>query len=178
MAEKTLNRRTPEFVAEVRRLHASGMPIHAIHKHLKCGVSTVYNSIGKGEATLERRVISADQRIQAHKLRATGATHTMIAEATGLALGSVRHVLLEPPPREATATPGINMPARMTVRIPERVARMRDSFKARGMSHENATREAMRICSGSAAGELGGAGRAAGGVGVSPFHEGVSDERA
>lgn len=183
MTRDALNRRTPEFVDEVRRMKASGLSVNAIKNKLRCGVSTVYKALEQGPATAPRYIITDEQRVAAHAMRAGGATHAVISAEIGIPMGSVRHVLDEAPPvvsskRKARAATYI--PARMMVRLTEYQQRMRDSFKARGMGHEEATREAMRVCAASAVEVRGDSNSRAGGggVGVSASFHAQSMEEA
>lgn len=152
--------RTPEFVAEVARMQMDGMSRTEIARKMKVSTYAIRAAIIHGAGKEPNRLrIPQRTRDIVRRLSAQGLSTYEIAAQCGIHRESVPRIIAEQPEPRPEAV----LPARMTVRMPERVARMRDSFKARGMSHENATREAMRICSGSAAGELGGASRAAGG---------------
>ena len=165
--------RTPEFVADVLRLHGEGLPITAIATALNTSRPTVHAAIKVGVGSEDRNRIPAETRAMVHQLAAEGVTQYKIGKRLGISRWSVRSILDEKPkPVKAAAIVTVALPDVMKVRISERVQRMRDSFKARGMSHEDATREAMRVGAGSAVEVRGDSNSRAAGCGVCvSFHE-------
>jgi transposase len=175
--------RTAENVAAVRKLRAEGLTYPEIGKRLGVSAGVVRVANLQGEARTNEH--NAETRRAVLMMLESGAPQIEVARHFGVSAFSIRSwrdapktrsaVVAEPAGAGAIKSP-LRSPApaapdlpRIVVRIPERVQRMRDSLKARGMSHETALREAMRICAGSAIEAGGSNSRAAGGGGCS-FH--------
>jgi transposase len=179
--------RTAENVAAVRKLRAEGLTYPEIGKRLGVSAGVVRVANLQGEARTNEH--NAETRRAVLMMLESGVPQIEVARHFGVSAFSIRSWRDAPKKSAVRAdTAGVGAtkfktyspaPAapelpRIVVRIPERIQRMRDSLKARGMSHEMALREAMRICAGSAVevrGDINS--RAAGGACVSPFHVGT-----
>jgi hypothetical protein len=111
-----------------------------------------------------KQVMTPEIREKIIQMKAAGARMGDMMEATGFGECTinmvVRNARAEGDPRVAkplTAAQAaalrrreqvanVELPVRMVVRLSSQVQRTRDSLKARGLSHEAATREALRVC--------------------------------
>jgi transposase len=162
-------------------LNEAGLTTAQIAEKVGRGVRSINRVLQKGRVTVRGRVrrLEGNDLRRAIQLRRNGMKMAQIAAELDFSLSTVSNALnrasvkcgAPKPQKKSNAAEPLILP-RLIVRLSERVQRMRDSFKARGMGHEEATREAMRICAASAVEVRGDSNsRAGGGVGVNAsFH--------
>lgn len=107
---------TPEIREQIIQMKAAGAKMGVIMQETGFGECTINLVVRDARAAGDRRVAKPLTAAQAAALRR----------------------------REAVID--VVLPVRMVLRLSDQVRRTRDSLKARGLSHEAATREALRVC--------------------------------
>ncbi len=187
-AEAGVFRRTPAFVGKARKLIAAGLSFAEVARRMNTSSPTIRKAIDCPASDQRASHLTHAQIAEIADLHSQGWSVKRIAAAVGCGRPKVRGVvekISDGTLKQRVAAGAAHreggahsqaiasvLPPKITIRLTGYQQRLRDSFKARGMSHENATREALRVAAARAVEAGGSVSRAGGGGGViASFHE-------